>query len=258
MPRHGLFHRNTGLHTAYIGSSNLTHTAQVDGLEWNVRVSATENPEVFERFGATFEQYWQEPEFEDYVPERDARRLDAALAGHHADNESGLDHLIHLVEVAPKPHQAVALVALEAERLRGFRKNLVVAATGTGKTWIAAFDFKRLDGQGAGTSLLFVAHREEILRQNQQVFQLVLRDAGFGERLVGGERPEIGRHVFASVQSLAHRINNISPDEFIVIIVDEFHHAAASSYDKLLARLNPEFLIGLTATPERTDGQSMV
>ena len=254
-----LFHRHSGLHTAYIGSSNLTHTAQVDGLEWNVRVSAAENPEVIERFSATFEQYWQEPEFEDYTPGRDGERLEHALS-RQRDN-AGMDDgtLLSLqVDVAPKPHQAVVLEALDAERLCGYHRNLVVAATGTGKTWIAAFDYKRLRDQGMGRSLLFVAHRDEILRQSQQVFQLVLREPGFGERLVGGERPCAGRHVFASVQSLANRIEEIDPDDFDVVIVDEFHHAAAASYERLLSRLNPRILLGLTATPERADGQSVL
>ena len=222
-------------------------------------MSAAENPEVIERFAATFEQYWQEPEFEDYTPRRDSERLDRALSRQRGD--AGTDDgtpLSLLVDVAPKPHQAVALEALEAERLRGHHRNLVVAATGTGKTWIAAFDFKRLRDQGAGLSLLFVAHRDEILRQSQQVFQLVLREPGFGERLVGGERPRAGRHVFASVQSLASRIDEIDPDDFDVVIVDEFHHAAAASYERLLSRLRPKFLLGLTATPERADGQSVL
>ena len=254
-----LFHRNSGLRTAYIGSSNLTHTAQVDGLEWNVRVSATENPEVIERFEATFEQYWQEPEFEDYKPQRDSERLDHALSRQRGDaGTDGSTLLSVLVDVAPKAHQTVALEALEAERLRGFHRNLVVAATGTGKTWIAAFDFKRLRDQGVAQSLLFVAHRDEILLQSQQVFQLVLREQDFGERLVGGERPRAGHHVFASVQSLANRIDEIDPDGFDVIIVDEFHHAAAASYERLLSRLKPRFLLGLTATPERADGQSVL
>ncbi len=254
-----LFHRHSGLHTAYIGSSNLTHTAQVDGLEWNVRVSASENPEVIERFEATFEQYWQEPEFENYTPQSDSERLDHALSRQRGDAGIGDSTALSLlVDVAPKPHQAVALEALEAERLRGYHRNLVVAATGTGKTWIAAFDFKRLRDQGEGQSLLFVAHRDEILRQSQQVFQLVLREPGFGERLVGGERPRSGRHVFASVQSLANRVDGIEPEGFDVVIVDEFHHAAAASYERLLSRLKPKILLGLTATPERADGQSIL
>jgi len=254
-----LFHRSTGLHTAYIGSSNLTHTAQVEGLEWNVRVSAADNPEVVDRFEATFEQYWQEPEFEAYEPSRDAERLDRALSHQGRDVVDAENTLISvLVDVAPKPHQAVALEALESERLRGHHRNLVVAATGTGKTWIAAFDYKRLRGDGECDSLLFIAHRDEILRQSQQVFQLVLREPGFGERLVAGERPRSGRHVFASVQSLAKRVDDLEPDAFDVVIVDEFHHAAAASYERLLSRLAPKVLLGLTATPERADGKTVL
>ncbi len=250
-----LFHRHSGLHTAYIGSSNLTHTAQIEGLEWNVRVSAVENPEVIERFDATFEQYWQEPEFEDYEPNRDAKRLDSALSRQRPDN---IIAPILQIDVSPKPHQSVVLEALEAERLRGHHRNLVVAATGTGKTWIAAFDFKRLRNQDDRHSLLFVAHREEILIQSQTVFQHVLGDPGFGELLVGGQRPHSGHYVFASVQSLANCIDNLDPDGFDVVIVDEFHHAAATSYKRLLSRLKPKILLGLTATPERHDGQSVL
>ena len=252
-----LFHRDSGLHTAYIGSSNLTHTAQVDGLEWNVRVSAAENPEVIERFAATFAQYWEEPEFKEYVPERDRKQLDEALS-RGGDTHSGTPGLPLLIDVAPKPHQAVALDALEAERLHGYRRNLIVAATGTGKTWISAFDYSRLRGAGRGDSLLFVAHRKEILDQSQLVFQLVLREPAFGERLVGGERPASGRHVFASIQSLANRVDEIAPDAFDIVIVDEFHHAAATSYDRLLKHLSPKVLLGLTATPERADGRSVL
>jgi superfamily II DNA or RNA helicase len=123
----------------------------------------------------------------------------------------------HDREAMPKPRQSVALEALDSERQRGHYRNLVVAATGTGKTWIAAFDYARLRRAGRGESLLFVAHRDEILRQSQEVFQLVLRDRAFGERLVAGERPQAGHHVFASVQSLAHRIDDLPPEAFDVV-----------------------------------------
>ena len=252
-----LFHRKSGLHTAYIGSSNLTKTAQVDGLEWNVRVSAVENLPVIERFSATFEQYWQEPEFESYDPKKNAEKLDRALSG-QKDSDFGFGGLQSFIDVSPKPHQAEALEALESERLRGNCRNLVVAATGTGKTWIAAFDFKRMFTQGLVKSLLFVAHRKEILEQSRQVFQLVLRDAGFGELLVGGQRPVAGHYVFASIQSLANHLDNFQSEDFDIVIVDEFHHAAAKSYEQLLGCLKPIFLLGLTATPERADGQSVL
>ena len=254
-----LFHRKSGLHTAYIGSSNLTHTAQVDGLEWNVRVSVVENPEVIERFEATFEQYWQEPEFNDYIPERHAEKLDDVLSKQRGGGKGENNFpLPPIVDVEPKSHQTVALEALKAERLRGFNRNLVVAATGVGKTWIAAFDFLELQKQNSMQSLLFVAHREEILQQSRQVFQLVLREPSFGELLVAGQRPQVGSFIFASVQSLKNRLDDIEPEDFDVVIVDEFHHAAAKSYEQLLTRLKPKVLLGLTATPERTDGKSVL
>ena len=133
-----LFHRHSDLHTADIGSLNLTQTAQIEGLEWNIRVSAAKNPEVIERFEATFEQYWQEPEFDDYEPERVAERLDRALSQQSGSGKTDESTVVPLlIDVAPKPHQAVVLEALEAERQRGHHRNLVVAATGTGKTWVS-------------------------------------------------------------------------------------------------------------------------
>lgn len=251
-----LFHRETGRHTAYIGSSNLTHSAQVDGLEWNVRVTAADNPDIVERFSATFDQYWSEPDFRDYsATEDEAARLDRALAP-----ATGADPdlpLALLIDVDPKPHQDEALSALRVERERGHMRNLVVAATGTGKTWIAAFDYKQLRRAGTCESLLFVAHRESILSQSRAVFRLVLKDPSFGEMLVAGQRPERGQHLFASIQSLQSRLGELDVGAYDMVIVDEFHHAEAATYRRLEA-LTPTVLLGLTATPERADGQSIM
>ncbi|MBE4747906.1 DUF3427 domain-containing protein [Corallococcus sp. ZKHCc1 1396] len=255
-----LFHRKTGLHTAYIGSSNLTHSALVEGLEWNVRVSHADNASIIERVGATFEQYWSEPEFVTYRPDTDGERLSMALARERGGSgTSALERLVSLnIEFEPKAHQRQMLEALEAERQHGHWRNLVVAATGTGKTWVAAFDYRRLRARGH-ERLLFVAHRDEILQQSQQVFQLVLRDAAFGERLVAGERPVNGApHVFASVQSLQRQLESLAPESYDVVVVDEFHHAEAPTYRRLLERLKPRVLLGLTATPDRGDGQSVL
>ena len=131
----------------------------------------------------------------------------------------------------------------------------MVAATGTGKTVIAGLDYKRLRGDGRDPSLLFVAHRKEILEQSRRTYQEVLADASFGELYVGGERPERWRHVFASVQSLsAYGVERLPADRFDVVVVDEFHHAEAATYRRLLDHLTPVELLGLTATPERADG----
>jgi len=142
------------------------------------------------------------------------------------------------------------LERLEVERERhGRRRNLVVAATGTGKTVIAALDYRRLRAaRGGDMSLLFVAHRKEILDQSLRMFRHALRDGSFGETYVGGRRPDRWRHVFASVQSLATiDLATLAPDRFQMVIVDEFHHAAAATYRRLLDHLEPEILLGLTA-----------
>ena len=194
-----LFHRDSGLHTAYIGSSNLTHAAQVDGLEWNVRVSAAENPEVIERFAATFEQYWQEPEFEDYEPGRDAERLDRALArqghGGRLRTTASISHcwsMSHRNLISPW-------------RSKPSNRN-----AGTGIAAISSSPPPARARPGSRPSTSSVYERKarvilssssptgiEILRQSlAQVFQLVLREPGFGERLVGGERPRSARHVY--------------------------------------------------------------
>ena len=231
----------------------------VEGLEWNVRVSQVDNAQIVDRVGATFEQYWNEPEFVSYDPATDGDRLALALANQGDKSpEQGLDAVLALnLDFEPKSHQTQMLEALDAERQRGHHRNLVVAATGTGKTWVSAFDYRRLRAEGK-ERLLFVAHRDEILRQSQQVFQLVLRDSSFGERWVGGTRPTVGQHVFASIQSLAGHVDEIDPSAFDVVIVDEFHRAEAPTYQHLLEKLRPKNLIGLTATPERADGKSIL
>jgi superfamily II DNA or RNA helicase/HKD family nuclease len=249
-----LFERESGFHTAYVGSSNLTSWALLDGLEWNVRATDIDNPAIIARVRTTFEQYWNDPEFLEYNPRTDGDRLEAALA---AQRGTGLGPTPWLsIHVEPKPFQSEILEALSAERQRGHFRNLVVAPTGTGKTWVSAFDYRRLRAAG-NERVLFIAHRNEILEQSQQVFQRVLDEPSFGERFVAGERPATWDHVFASIQSIHRYIDSLQPDHFDVVIVDEFHHAEADTYRQLLDHLQPRVLLGLTATPERADGQSI-
>jgi superfamily II DNA or RNA helicase/HKD family nuclease len=250
-----LFERDSGFHTTYVGSSNLTHSALLDGLEWNVRATAVDNPAIVARVASTFEQYWNEPEFQSYDPRVDGDRLQAAL---DAERPVGLrpPRRADVGDARPKPFQNEMLEALSAERQRGHFRNLVVAPTGTGKTWVSAFDYQRLRKQGF-ERLLFVAHRNEILEQSQEVFRLVLEDGSFGERFIGGERPTEWNHVFASIQSLHRHIADLDPERFDVLVVDEFHHAEADTYIKLLGHMRPRVLVGLTATPERADGKNV-
>ncbi|MGW1057333.1 DUF3427 domain-containing protein [Micromonospora rubida] len=245
-----LFRRNNGTTTAYVGSSNLSKAALVDGVEWNVRISNIEQPHVIDTFTATFEDYWNDPAFEAYEPGRDAERLRQALRGERSDD--GVTQISNL-DVRPYPYQAEILADLDAERqVHGRHRNLVVMATGTGKTVVAALDYRRLHRGKTVDSLLFVAHQEQILKQSLATFRQVMGDGSFGELLVGGKEPTGWRHVFASIQSLHRR--EIDPEAYDMVIVDEFHHAEAPTYARLLDRLEPRVLLGLTATPDRADG----
>ena len=247
-----LFHRASGYSTAYVGSSNLTHSAQVTGLEWNVRVSGARNRAVLEKISAVFDSYWEQSDFKEYVPERFSEELRRQRA-------PTPDSIISTIEVALWPFQERLLEEVELARQQGHHRNLLVAATGTGKTVMAAMDYKRLRERLPRARLLFVAHRQEILNQSRTTFAHVLGDAGFGELWVARDRPQDFDHVFASIQSLsANGLGSLDPTHFDVVIVDEFHHAAAASYDRLLKLVEPRELLGLTATPERGDGQSIL
>ncbi|HEX6967438.1 MAG TPA: DUF3427 domain-containing protein [Micromonosporaceae bacterium] len=253
-----LFRRHTGTTTAYVGSSNLSRAALLDGLEWNVRLARLEQPHIIDTFEATFEEYWHDPAFEPYQPDRDAQRLRRALAAEGGGLADDPAETVSL-DVRPYPYQQEILDDLSTEReVHGRWRNLVVMATGTGKTVVAALDYRRLRQTGRAESLLFVAHQEQILRQSRSVFRHVLRDGTFGETYVGGDRPNQWRHVFASVQSL-HRLNlaDLDPEHFDMVVVDEFHHAEAPMYTRLLGHLKPRILLGLTATPDRADGRNV-
>jgi len=254
-----VFYRESGFSTAYVGSSNLSNAAISSGLEWNVKVTAQDLPETMRKINATFESYWNSNEFEAFG-EGETDRLRRAL---RAERLSGGKTPLMLFDITPYPFQQEILDKLSAERtIRQSCKNLVVAATGTGKTVISAFDYKRFckENPGKPNRLLFVAHREEILKQSLACFQGVLKDPNFGDLFVGGFRPEKLDHLFVSIQTFQSQELDLktSPDFYDFIIVDEFHHAAAPTYQRLLEYYRPKILLGLTATPERMDGKSVL
>ncbi|MDP3277335.1 MAG: DUF3427 domain-containing protein [Deltaproteobacteria bacterium] len=245
-----IFDRASEYATAYVGSSNLSHTAQTDGLEWNVRVTQADQPDLVAQMASVFETYWQDTDkFEPFDgSEAHTQRLKRALS--EPDKSQGFVSF----ELEPKEWQKPILRELTEARALGRHRNLVVAATGTGKTLIAAFDFERLYRDGHVRSLLFIAHRREILVQARDAFRQVLRLPNFGELWVDGHSPTHFTHVFASVQSLD--ASKLDPAHYDHVIVDEVHHAAAKSYVAILTALKPRELVGLTATPERTDALS--
>lgn len=257
-----LFRRNSRYDTAYVGSSNLSKAALLDGLEWNVRLSSVATPAVIDKFEATFDSYWSESAFELYDPDRDGERLDEALSQAGRSTSNTGDHKISLsgLEVRPYPHQRDMLERLEVEReVHDRHRNLLVAATGTGKTVMAALDYKHLlQKHGRRLRLLFVAHRKEILRQSLRTYQEVLIDANFGQEFHSGDVPSDWDHVFASIQSLnARGLDQFSPDHFDMIVIDEFHHGVSPTYRRIIDHFNPVELLGLTATPERMDGRNV-
>ena len=255
-----VFYRDTGFTTAYVGSSNLSNAAISSGLEWNVKVTRKDLPETIDKIAATFESYWNAGEFE-YYNEGQRERLARALK---AEKYSETDHSgIYTLDILPYSYQQEILDKLEAERtVRGHNRNLVVAATGTGKTVISTLDYKRFCKQHPGKPcrLLFVAHREEILKQSLYTFRAVLKDANFGELLVGNYKVDSIEHLFISIQTFNSQdfTAKTGADFYDYIVVDEFHHAAAPTYQKLLEYYQPQILLGLTATPERMDGKSIL
>lgn len=253
-----LFFRNTGFHTGYIGSSNISRSALTSGLEWNIKITTAEIEHIIDKFQKTFETYWQDNEFELFDKSQHTEKLRVAL---NRQTTGDLNIPTTYFDIRPFPYQEEILEALEAERRVHKRdKNLIVAATGTGKTVISAFDYKKFKESSSPAKLLFVAHRKEILQQALATFRGILRDNNFGELWVDGIEPENYQYVFASVQTLNNRIAslNLSKTFYNYIIIDEVHHITASSYRPILERFQPTILLGLTATPERMDGEDIL
>lgn len=254
-----LFYRNTGFHTGYIGSSNISRSALTNGLEWNLKITTQEVSHIIDKFQKTFDTYWQDKDFDLFDQNRDSERLRNALKKERGSRL--ITNASVFFDIKPFPYQSEILEKLKTEREVHHRnKNLIVAATGTGKTVISAFDFKRFQQSNTAAKLLFVAHRKEILQQAQATFQSVLKNTNFGELWVDGIEPEKYDVVFATVQTLNNQLTelNLSATYYDFIIVDEVHHIAAASYRPILEHFQPQILLGLTATPERMDGDDIL
>ena len=230
--------------TAFVGSNNLSASGIAGGIEWAVGVDQAAH------MLAAFERLWSDPR---------SRPLTHDLLADYRRNWRPTPHAAGVVPEplatppAPRPVQREALTALEQTRQEKFRRGLVVMATGLGKTWLAAFDTARPQFR----RVLFVAHREEILRQSLGVFRRVRPDADLG-LYYGGEKQPDADVLFASVHTLAGNLHRFPTDRFDYVVVDEFHHAAARSYRRVIDHFTPAFLLGLTATPNRMDGADLL
>ncbi len=258
-----LFYRKTGFSTAYVGSANLSTAAMNRGLEWTVKFPEMTMPEMWNRACAAFNSNWLDAERFKLLTTEGLGELEAALKEARKRTNTPEKELSYFA-FTPHHYQTVALDALERERANGDSRHLLVAATGTGKTMIAAFDYKRLcEGVKDYPPLLFLAHRKDILRQAVLTYRNVLHDENFGE-LLAGTHVRTGKHLFSTVTSWNNHIRDEFPkDYFKVIIVDECHHAKAATYDEMLnyyadvIDAKTTDLLGLTATPDREDGKDI-
>lgn len=243
---------------AFVGSSNLSYSGISAGVEWNIETRAVATlTDQFERLWADERSLPLTADWlTAYEQLREARRL--AL---EASVEIPADDIPAVGEgeaegakpMTPWSVQTEALSALTATRLDGHASGLVVMATGLGKTWLAAFDSTRPEFR----RVLFVAHRDEILKQARDVYRQI-RPGGQFAMFTGAERDVGGEVVFASVQSLHRNLGRFDARDFEYVVVDEFHHAAAHTYRKVIAHFRPQFLLGLTATPSRADNADLL
>jgi HKD family nuclease len=253
-----LFQRKTGFGSAYVGSANLSGAALTGGLEWTVKLTQRAQEALFARAVAHFETLWADSEFQRYDPDNVEHRqaLAAALGRESFGGDSAAT--ISFFDLQPKTYQLEMLEQLTTERAHGRTRNLLVAATGTGKTVVAAFDYRNTCRiEGGRPRLLFVAHREEILRQAMRTYREVLRDPEFGDLLTGNHQPERWDHLFATIDSVTSRdlVATVGADHWHTVVVDECHRLAADRFDAFAKAFRPSVLLGLTATPERSDGQ---
>ena len=255
------FYRDTGFSTAYVGSANLSQAAFTDGLEWTVKISQYEQSYQWQKIIATFDTYWNDKEFETFNIE-DSNRLRSALSSERNTQSDNFTFLPSF-DLKPYGYQQEILDQIQVERrLQQRHKHLIVAATGTGKTMIAAFDFKlwRKDYRDKNSqrepNLLFIAHRKEILKQSLSTFRAVLRNQNYADLMVDGIEAQQTNQLFISIQTYNAKgfTKLIDETHYDYIVIDEFHHAAAPSYQSILNHVMPSCLLGLTATPERGDG----
>lgn len=260
-----IFNRSSNFGTAFIGSANLSESALVSGIEWTVKLTQASNEVFFKNAQAHFETLWNDSEFQRYDP-KDATQVEVlkqALRRESGGNNQSINELIAVknwFDLVPKPYQKVMLEQLELERSNGRYRNLVVAATGTGKTVVSAFDYAHVaKQQGGQPKLLFVAHRVQILMQALQTFRQVLRDSNFGDLMDGNNEPTQYDHLFITINTLHSRalINQNNASNWYMVVVDEAHHLPAQTFDQFMRVIKPTILLGLTATPERMDGKSL-
>ena len=264
-----IFSRRSNFDTAYIGSSNISRSALTKGLEWNMRITTIENEHIINKTKATFDNYWNSDDFEPIDTQEALDKFEEAIWKERNHGKEDNDQTEYVTRFERKTHQIKVIEKLQFERqmVHSYR-NLIIAATGTGKTAISAFDFKDynkrcIKEKGRKARLLFVVHREKILKQARSTFRSVMVDGNFGQiwtgRISPGFRANLDQ-LFITIQTLNNNwdiFSQMGADYYDYIVIDEVHHSAAGSYREIFNRLKPEIFIGLTATPERMDGKEI-
>lgn len=256
-PKAYLFTRETNLHSAIIGSSNLSKSALTNGLEWNVRIPHSPLTSLVSQAQTLFNNLWNSNEAipctSVILDQYEQHHLDSPKIKQFIVNDRVAEPPVEYEVIQPNEMQLPALEQLHRLRLKQQTKAMVIAATGTGKTYLAAFDVK----QFAAKRVLFVAHRGKLLSQAEETFKKIFTDihATFG-RYQANQKDLDKQFTFATIQTFSKEIHleQFDPNTFDYIIIDEFHHAASESYQKILNYFTPQFLLGITATPERMDG----
>ncbi|OMP66524.1 DUF3427 domain-containing protein [Domibacillus epiphyticus] len=252
-----LFGRDSGLNSVLIGSSNLSHSALINGRELNIRLPDTNHIPAYEKTTALFQSIWESDEAiqltEDFIDTYSSWFKDQKQKGMVAEPTIATEEK---TEFQPNAMQQEALKNLKNTRNLGNNKGVIIAATGTGKTYLAAFDVHQVQPK----RLLFIAHREELLDNAIQTFEFVFNSTDLCGKLTGTKKEWNSQFVFSTIQTLSKdsTLQQFSPADFDYIIIDEFHHAEATTYKKVLDYFEPKFLLGLTATPERMDGRNVL
>nr|WP_098442765.1 DUF3427 domain-containing protein [Bacillus sp. es.036] len=261
-----LFERVSGLHTGIIGSSNLSHAALINGHEWNVKVPDSSYLPIYKQAMEKFQKAWDDERshilteelLERYEQHLDKKETKPVIRPSFQISQVAESNVYYSPDpdIEPNEMQKKALQALKQTRENGNRKGVVIAATGTGKTYLSAFDVFELKPK----RMLFLAHREELLDNAKETFEKVFNNNHLCGKLTGKEKDIHKPLLFSTVQSLhsEQALHQFHPNEFDYIIVDEFHHAEAPTYLKILHYFEPTFLLGLTATPERMDGRDVL
>ena len=251
-PKGYIFEKNRSV-TAMIGSANLTSRALTQNHEWNLKVSAASGSDLAQQLATLLDEQSasSEPLTQSWIDEYAAAFVAPTKPTHPRTGDTY--SVPGIAEIRPNSMQQEALLALDFVRAEGADKAIIISATGTGKTMLSAFDVRAV----APRRLLFVVHREQILDRTIQEYRRVLQGPveDYG-KLTGTHKQADRRYVFATIQTLSqeHVIAGLPKGGFDYIVIDEAHRSATDTYQRVMRHFEPRFLLGMTATPERTDG----